>query len=468
LIQLRDYQEEIVNSLREEISKGHKRLILCAPTGAGKTIVFTYLAKNHIDKGGRVLVLTHRGELLKQAGGSFDKFGLNPEFINANSTPDLTESLHVGMVETLYKRIEDYQLFLQQKTLIIIDEAHINNFTKLFEYISDDTIVIGATATPFRKGKSVPSLDAFYTSLVQKVDTPDLIKRSFITPAKSFGVEIDLTSAKKTADGWDTSQIYEDNQIYKGVFVNWKRLSENEKTIIFTSNVKSSREVCNEFISNGYDCRHLDGKTPTKKREEILKWFDETPNAIISNCGILTAGFDQADIKTVILYRATSSLPLFLQMCGRGSRLAENKDHFKILDFGMNIKRFGMWEDSRTWSLIKEETRTKKEGEAAIRYCEMCNFVMPAQMQICPSCGHQKKKSKKEAKIAYLKELTSKEVAEKAKAATFEELLLISEARGYKKQWIVHQLKTKQDLESYAKYMGYKRGWVMYQLKQMR
>jgi len=105
MIKLRPYQNDIIKSLRTTLGK-HKRTILCAPTGAGKTIMFTYLISEHLKRGGNVLVLTHRTELLKQSGSSFQKFGLSPEFIVAGSNPDLTAKLHVCMVETLERRKE--------------------------------------------------------------------------------------------------------------------------------------------------------------------------------------------------------------------------------------------------------------------------------------------------------------------------------------------------------------------------
>ena len=151
----------MIDGLRKSIQKGNKRIVLCAPTGAGKTICFTYMISKKKKKGGRAMVFTHRKELLKQAGSSFEKFGLTPEFINAGSKPDLTKSLHVAMVETFDRRKDDLGLFLLQKTLIIIDECHINNFTKLFEHISKETIVVGVTATPHRKGADIPSLSDF-------------------------------------------------------------------------------------------------------------------------------------------------------------------------------------------------------------------------------------------------------------------------------------------------------------------
>ena len=112
-IELRPYQKNIIGALRQSIRLGNSVLYLCAPTGsAGKTVMFTYMIKRHIDKGGRVLVFTHRKELLSQSSNTFKAFELTPELITAGSEPDLTKSLHVAMIETLSRRAEQYALFI--------------------------------------------------------------------------------------------------------------------------------------------------------------------------------------------------------------------------------------------------------------------------------------------------------------------------------------------------------------------
>lgn len=406
MIKLREYQEEIIDGLRASIQKGNKKIVLCAPTGAGKTICFTYMISEHLKKGGRAMVFTHRKELLKQAGSSFEKFGLTPEFINAGSKPDLTKSLHVAMVETLDRRKDDLELFLLQKTLIIIDECHINNFTKLFEYISKETIVIGVTATPHRKGANIPSLSDFYTDLVQNVDTSKLIKLGFLAKAESFGVKIRMDKLKQKGDDYDTEKYYSEHKMYAGVVENWKRLTPDKKTLLFASNVNSSIQVCQEFILNGIEAKHIDAKTPAHKRSEALNWFENTQGAVLCNCGILTAGYDCPDIETIVLYRATTSLPLFMQMVGRGSRITPTKNKFTILDFGNNIHRLGFWEDKRVWSLEKETQRTnEKEDAGFIKICKKCGAILLPSTKTCPYCGSVIKKEEDEV-IAELSLLT--------------------------------------------------------------
>ena len=452
---LRPYQDNLINSLRNSIAKGNKRIVLCAPTGSGKTIMFTYLIAEHLKRGGRALVFTHRKELLKQAGSSFDKFGLIPEFINAGSTPDLTVPLHVAMIETFDRRKDDLTLFLQQKTLIIIDECHINNFTKIFEHIHFNTIVIGATATPYRKGADVPALNEFYTDIVQDIDTQDLLDLGFLSTPDSFGVKIRMDKMTQKGDDYDTTKYYSDHKMYEGVVSNWLRLTPSQKTILFASNVSSSKRVCEEFILNGIEAYHIDAKTPQKERERILGWFETTDGAVVCNCGILNAGYDCPDIKVVILYRATTSLPLFLQMVGRGSRVTQIKKKFTILDFGNNIHRLGFWQDRRVWSLTKVESRkNEKEDAGFIKMCKKCGAILPPSVSICPFCNSIIKKEEKEI-IAELSLLTKKEKWNQ----DLETKALMCRNKLMNGFAVLHQLNNIEEARYFCKLMGYADGF---------
>lgn len=453
---LRPYQKKLIQGLRQSMRLKNRRIILCSPTGSGKTVMFTYMIRRHIDKGGRVLVFTHRKELLSQSSKTFKAFNLVPELIIAGSDPDLIKSLHVAMVETLSRRSEDYNIFISSRTMIIIDEAHLNSFNKLLPYISPGTLVVGATATPYRKGKKMQSLDIFYQDLVQDVDVPELLQLGYLSKPMTYGIEIDLSKAKKIGDDYDTSSFYEENKTYIGVVENWERICKNTKTILFANNVKSSIQVCNEFKSKGYNARHIDGNTSSKNRDEILEWFENTNSGIICNCGILNAGFDQPDIKTVILYRATTSLPLYLQMVGRGSRITKNKNSFYILDFGNNVRRMDFWESPRVWSLKKDDKKLTKNSTAPVKECEGCSAIIPVNTIICPYCGLENKIKKKKEEFAELKLLTRPNLLKHASKQSNIELVKMCKAKLISPFWVLHNKTDLKDARLFCSLMGYK------------
>ena len=219
-----------------------------------------------------VLVFTNRGELLRQAGGAFSEFGINAEYFEQGVYPDLSKRVHVAMINTFLNRIDELLDFLLSRDLIIIDEAHLQDFNKLLDLIPRSQIVIGATATAIRKSKE-RCLSVDYDAIIQEIDTPELLELGKLTPAISYGVEIDTKGLRKSGDDYDTRKYYDDNKTYKGVVWNYEQLSKGEKTILFASNISSSKQVCAEFVAAGYNAKHVDGKS--KNRKDIFEWFGE-------------------------------------------------------------------------------------------------------------------------------------------------------------------------------------------------
>jgi len=132
----------------------------------------------------------------------------------------------------------------------------------------------------------------------------------------------------------------------------YEERSKGKKTLIFNNGIQTSRNVAITFENAGYDVRHLDNTNTEKERKEILTWFKETPKAVLTSVSILTTGFDEPTVDTIILNRATKSLTLYHQMIGRGSRILPEKREFTVLDLGNNALRFGLWDSYIDWKEI--------------------------------------------------------------------------------------------------------------------
>lgn len=132
----------------------------------------------------------------------------------------------------------------------------------------------------------------------------------------------------------------------------YEEMSKGKKTLIFNNGINTSKEVYYSFKKAGYNIRHLDNTSTKQERKDILKWFKNTPDGILTSVSILTTGFDEPTVESVILNRATRSLTLYFQMIGRGSRILENKTTFQVLDLGNNVVRFGPWNQSVDWQHI--------------------------------------------------------------------------------------------------------------------
>jgi len=132
----------------------------------------------------------------------------------------------------------------------------------------------------------------------------------------------------------------------------YEEIAKGTKTLIFNNGINTSLYVYETFKKAGYNVRHLDNKNTATERKEILEWFAETPDAILTSVSILTTGFDEPTVESIILNRATRSLTLYFQMIGRGSRVLPNKDEFNVIDMGNNIARFGPWDAPIDWQEI--------------------------------------------------------------------------------------------------------------------
>ncbi len=466
MISLRPYQEEAINAIRNHFAGGRRRILLQAPTGAGKTVMFTAMVKSTVDRGRSALIITDRVELLKQAGGSLMKFGLIADTIAAHTRYIRPHHLYVGMLETLSRRAKNkaYQHLLKSIDLIILDEAHKNSFNKLFPLFNSKSFIIGATATPVRFGRQ-PQLKDFYDGMVETSSIGELIRLGYLAPARTFGITVDLKGVRVKGGEFradDLGEVYKNPQLYSGVVKNWIKHTPGSKTLVFSATVENSQAVCREFNDRGINAVHLDANVPKDRRSDILNRFKQGDFPVLCNVGILTTGFDDPSIETIVLYRATKSLPLFLQMCGRGSRIYPGKSEFAILDFGNNVRRHGFWEEDRVWSLEhKHVKKTPREDTVDVKYCPECDALLPFKTRVCPHCGYVLIKER-EPEEAELEELSYSDIQMIADALSVDELERVRAHRGYKIGWVLHRLKTRgiEAWREYAELKGYDPRWV--------
>ena len=388
---LRDYQVDSVAQVGAAFQSGSRRVILCLPTGAGKTVIFSDIAAKAAAKGKRVAILTHRRELLSQAGR------LN--------------SCEVLMVETLNNQIKR-GLDLSQYDLLVIDEAHIGNFRKVLEGFTG--FVIGATATPV----SNPPLKDSYNAIVCPVGIETLIKDNWLAVPKTYAMHPVDTSKLATARGEYTEASLDDAfnrpKVYEGVVQEFCKGWKDKKAIVFCVNISATINTAEVFAKELGDGRvyAVHSKQSPQERAALIDQFTASKDGILVNCGIATTGFDCPDIEVVVVNRATKSVALWLQMVGRASRRTEQKEAFTILDFGENVTRLGFWQEPRDWANLFLNPKKKGEGVAPIKDCPACGFVAYASARICANCGAKfAPNPKTEAEVlAELKEMQYKQL----------------------------------------------------------
>lgn len=358
--ELYDYQRGDIDKIFERLDNAPNdyHLLYQLPTGGGKTVIFSEIVRRYLSKHNKkVVVLTHRIELCKQTSKMLKGFDVKNKIINSNikELPDQDEySCFVAMVETLKNRLNDEKLMIDNVGLVIIDEAHYNSFRKLFSQFKN-SFILGVTATPLSSNIKLP-MHQNYDELIVGDTIQSLIDNGFLARATTYSYDVGLTSLKVGINGDYTVKSSDD--LYMNMVMQEKLLhaytekSLGKKTLIFNNGINTSLYVYDTFKEAGFPIKHLDNTTSAEDRKEILQWFKKTPDAILTSVGILTTGFDEPTVESIILNRATKSLTLYFQMIGRGSRKLPHKDEFTVIDLGNNALRFGLWNDPVDWQHI--------------------------------------------------------------------------------------------------------------------
>ncbi|MCH1587980.1 MAG: DEAD/DEAH box helicase family protein [Flavobacteriales bacterium] len=368
--ELYGYQKNAIDTIMSRIRKFPEgyNLLYQLPTGGGKTVIFSELAKRFIlETGKRVLILTHRIELLGQTSSMLTEIGVPNKIINSK-VKELEDSddhwCFVAMVETLNNRLNDEQIEFADLGLVVVDEAHYNSFRKLFKHF-DSQILLGVTATPLSSNIKLPLHDN-YSELIVGESIANLVGQGFLAKAGTYSYDVNLRALKVGINGDYTvsssERLYGNFLMQEKLLYAYEEKAKGTKTLIFNNGINTSKQVQAMFEEEGYACMHLDNTHSEKERADILHWFHTTPDAVLSSVSILTTGFDEPSVETIILNRATKSLTLYHQMIGRGSRILKHKSAFTVIDLGNNARRFGLWDAHINWHDIFKSPQSYIDG----------------------------------------------------------------------------------------------------------
>jgi superfamily II DNA or RNA helicase len=357
---LYDYQQGAIEDIFRRLKDHPARysLLYQLPTGGGKTVIFSELARRYIQLSGKkVMILTHRVELCAQTSQMLHEFGVRNKVISRDVKvmPVPNDYMcYVAMVETLNNRLRDKILNLDNVGLMIVDEAHYNSFGKLFKFY-EKGVLLGVTATPLSSNINLPMKDN-YDELIVGESISSLIDKGFLARATTYSPHVSLTSLKIGRNGDYTvsssERLYNQHTMQDKLLSAYQEISSGKKTLIFNNGIETSKHVFHTFQHAGYEIRHLDNTNTPRERKDILQWFRDKPDAILTSVSILTTGFDEPTVESIILNRATKSLTLYFQMIGRGSRIIPGKSEFTVIDLGNNLNRFGLWDAGIDWVSI--------------------------------------------------------------------------------------------------------------------
>ncbi|MEN2352346.1 DEAD/DEAH box helicase [Limosilactobacillus fermentum] len=442
MFKLFGYQQELVDKARQSLAKGNHSVLLVSPAGSGKSVIIAEITRLAIEKGGHVMFMVHRKELVNQIVETFLK-----DDIDLSHTTVMT----VGKIKRRLGK-------LPTPTLIITDETH-HSLAKTYQDIYnwyDNVPRLGFSATPWRlSGKGLKNV---YDDMVEGPSVQWLIDNSYLADYTMYGYKSgDDSQLKKSSTGDYTGRSMDDyaKTIIRGdVIKTWREKANERKTIVYCHAVWFSKQVAQAFNDAGIKAAHVDSKTPSGERSKIMVDFKAGKIMVLCNCDLISEGFNVPDCSCVVLLRPTESLVLYIQQSMRPMRFVPGK-HAVIIDQVGNFKKFGTPDTPRTWTL---EDRKKKKGNGGgqlgppVRTCDKCFAVIPAQSRSCPICGAETEVTKTELDID--------------RDASLDD---VTQFKPFAASYIVtkrpSELKTRQDLENYAKAKGYKPGWIYYQLK---
>lgn len=447
-MELRLYQQELVNNIKKSMLNGHRHIVAVLGCGGGKSVIQAAIAKSATDKGNRVLFLVHRKELCEQIERTFRDMGVNLTLC------------HIGMVQTVTRRLAQ----IEAPAVILQDEAHhalSPTYRRIYDHFSD-AYLLGFTATPQRMNEG--GLGAVFDDLITSVSTAWLIEHHYLAPYHYYGVTLADTSQLHTKHGdFDKAEVEElmsKHVIYGNTVKNWKKYADGKQTIVYCASIVASKATADEFRLAGVNAIHLDGATPKHERERAVQAFRDGTVTVICNLDLFGEGFDVPDCEAVVLLRPTKSLALHIQQSMRSMRYKPNKEAI-IMDHVGNFMRHGLPDDERTWTLKSKRKKTK--NKINVKRCPNCFMVVPASVKICPTCGMEltRETETNPAKTLdiILTEISRLPYDDYLKCKTWDQLELFRKAKKYKFAWSLHKaLEIGIDIPDKYNYMLYRRG----------
>lgn len=438
MILLRDYQNKILDDTRSLLLKNENSVLICSPTGSGKTALTAHMLLSAQERGMPSWFVVHRRELINQSRSTFHKVGLKHGIIAADYD-DTSDIIKICSIQTLARRLA----FVKKPTMIVWDECH-HVAAKSWSTIHSafkDAIHIGLSATPLRLDGA--GLGGWFDKLVLGPTVNDLIKDKWLSPFKLYAPSRpDLSGISTIMGDFEKTELaiaMDKPSITGNVVVEYNKLAQGKRAILRAVSIKHSQNIADKFNASGIPAKHVDGNTHHDERDRALKQFERGEILVLCNVDLFSEGVDIPAIECAIDLRPTQSLTLWLQFCGRALRYTTDNKTAIIIDHAGNVYRHGFPDDIRDWTLEEGKKLTKKQKkEVPIRNCDKCFAVLPASSTYCKYCEHTltvqgRVVDEKEGDLLEVKntELIAKK-KERKMATSLEQLISLGKKRGYK------------------------------------
>lgn len=455
MIELRKYQQYLVDRLRDSYRAGKRCPLLVLQTGGGKTVIFSHIMRSTAERGFVGVAVVHRKELIKQISLSFARFGIHHRIIGppglqrqmmadhfrafGESFIDPKSSVIVASVQTLRTRLDELAA-LKGKMFIVTDEGHHavsgNSWGAVMERFPSALGLI-VTATPERLDGRGLGKDSggFADDMILGPSHDWLTERGYLSPYRLFSARhaIDMSGVHKRAGEFIASEIEQqaDKPVITGDAVaHYREVAYAKRTVAFCVSIEHSQHIAQAFNDAGIPAAHIDGGVDDEYRDRAIKMFASGQIWVLCNVDLIGEGFDLASIAqaevtidAMIDLSPTASLIKARQRWGRVLRPAPGKVAI-ILDHAGNIERHGLPNMEIEWSLDGKKAREAASDRAndgpTPRVCK-CFAIYPSNLKACPECGEvpeikSRKVAEVEGKLAEIDEEQMQAIAEAAQA----------------------------------------------------
>ena len=396
----RDYQRAAVDAAHDRTAE-HGDTMLVLPTGAGKTAIAGFYVGEQAerDRDAKVLVLQHTDELIEQNRAVIGRiFGLETSVVKAKQ--DCWDGRVIfGSLQTLAR--ENRRETMPELSHVVIDECHraasagYQSILTHARHLNPGLKLLGLSATPGRgDGRS---LRKTFSNVGYHLRIGTLIARGLLVPPRTFtidlGVDDELSEIDSAGGDFDMRQadkVLNRTVLNETVVEHWKAKAADRRTIFFCSTVAHAEAVAEAFRGDGISAETITGEMATKARADLITRFDRGEVQVLTNCMVLTEGFDSQPVGCIGILRPMLHKGTFIQAVGRGLRRVDPerfpgivKTDCIVLDFAGAALRHGTLEQD-----IGLEDGEPPAGEQPWKTCPSCEAELPLGASICDFCGH--------------------------------------------------------------------------------
>ncbi|SFU04454.1 DEAD/DEAH box helicase [Sedimentitalea nanhaiensis] len=402
MLTLRPYQNAAISSIYGYFQTNTGNPLVVIPTAGGKSLVMAAFIEGVLKAwpDQRILIVTHVRELIAQ--NYAEMIGLWPDAPAGIYSAGLGKReaqarvLFAG-IQSIHRRARE----IGHTDLVLIDEAHLipgksstmyRRFLDALSAINPALKVIGLTATPFRldSGMLHEGKNALFTDIAYEAPVRDLIDQGFLSPlvSKQPATRLDVSKVGSRAGDFiarDLAAAVDQEATTRAAVTEIIDYGKDRKSwLAFCSGVDHARHVAEEFGRQGITCQTIFGDTPKDERDAIIAAFKRGEIRALASMGVLTTGFNAPAVDLIALLRPTQSAGLYVQMVGRGTRLAPGKENCLVLDFAGNVRRHGPID------LVRPKRPGENGGgEAPTKVCPMCESIVALSATECPDCGYE-------------------------------------------------------------------------------